>query len=74
MKSTVCIQMGSQAEAMTAASHIHATSRKSALTVHGTVVTSWLPRVYLTCLCNQLLEIKRYSTTHAILLGGGSFM
>ncbi len=36
-----------QAEAMTTASNIHATSRKSALTVQA--VTTWLPRVYLTC-------------------------
>ncbi len=66
--------MGSQAEATTTASHIHATSQKSALTVHCTVVTTWLPSVYLTCVCKQLLELNRYSTTYALLLAGGSFM
>jgi hypothetical protein len=37
-----------EAEASTTASHFHATSRKSALTVHCTVVTAWLHRVYPT--------------------------
>jgi hypothetical protein len=53
---------------MTKASHIHATSRKSALTVHA--VPARIPRVYPTYLCKQLLELKRYSTTHALLLKG----
>jgi hypothetical protein len=57
---------------MTKESHIHATSRKSALTVHA--VTTWLPRVYPTYVCKQMMKINCYSTTHALLLNGRTNM
>jgi hypothetical protein len=59
-----------EAEAMTNASNIHATSRKSALTVQA--VTTWLPRVYPTCVRQELLDINRYRNTHALLLNAKS--
>ncbi len=55
-----------EVEAMATASHIHATFRKSALTVQA--VSNWLR--YLLCVCKQLVEINHYSTTHALLLNG----
>ncbi len=63
-----------ETESTTTDSYIHATSRKSALTVQCTAVNTWLPRVYPRCVCKQLLEINNYSTTHARWLNWGLFM
>ncbi len=56
-----------EAEARTTAPHILATSWKFAL-------TTWQPRLNPTCVCKQLLERNRYSTTNALLMHGGLSM
>jgi hypothetical protein len=56
-----------EAVATTTAPHIHATSWKSALTVQQ------LLSGYLVCI-SHVCENSRYSTTHALLLHGRTYM